>query len=241
MSITPLVVRDLHGHRHRAVSLRVTDDLGASHSVRYSFPVRGPGQASLSASPTEAVFGTVVRLQVDVPPATGGSAPTGNVEFRDGTTLLATLPLRTGNPSTVSLLTSLLAPGAHVLTRHLSRRSQLLVGDEQSRDADRDGPGGRRAQEWGRVGAAGTVAVYGRRVRNADTSNVSDVLAAADGQSVRFAIRADRSLWGWGVNALGQIGDGTTISRDNPVPVLNAMVAVHRRRGDRRGRRTRSR
>ena len=221
-SITPLVVTATYTvNGSRAVGLRVTDDLGASHSVRYTFAVLGPGQAVLSASLTEAVFGSVVRLQVDVPPATGGSAPTGNVEFRAGTTLLATLPLRSGNPSTVSLLTSLLPPGAHVLRA-------TYLGDPSYSSATSNPvtlavtaqvAGGLR--EWGRVGAAGTVAVYGRRVQNADTSNVSDVLAAANGQSVRFAIRADRSLWGWGVNALGQIGDGSTISRDNPVAVLN--------------------
>ena len=209
----------------RAVSLKVTDDLGAWHSVRYLFSVRGPGQASLSSTHTESVFGTIVRLQVDVPPAAGGSAPTGMVEFRVGTTVLATLALRTGNPSTVSLLTSLLPPGTHVLRATylgdpnyqsaLSNPLTLIVTPQTA--------GGLR--EWGRVGASGTVAVYGRRVQHADGSIVSDALAAADGQSVRFAIRADRSLWGWGGNSSGQIGDGTTVSRDYPVPVLNADLS----------------
>ena len=209
----------------RAVSLKVTDDLGAWHSVRYPFPVRGPGQASLSSSHTEAVFGTVVRFQVDVPPAAGATAPTGNVEFRVGTTLIATLALRSGNPSTVTLLTSLLPPGTHVLraTYLGDPNYQSALSDPLTLVVTPQPAGGLR--EWGRVGATGTVAVYGRRVRYPDGSTVSDALAAADGQSVRFAIRADRSLWGWGHNSLGQIGDGTTISRENPVPVLNADLS----------------
>ena len=209
----------------RAVSLKVTDDLGAWHSVRYPFPVRGPGQASLSSSHTEAVFGTVVRLQVDVPPATGATAPTGNVEFRVGTTLIATLALRTGNPSTVSLLTSLLPPGTHVLraTYLGDPNYQSALSDPLTLVVTPQSAGGLR--EWGRVGATGTVAVYGRRVRHGDGSPLSDALSVADGQSVRFAIRADRSLWGWGDNSLGQIGDGTTLSRENPVAVLNADMS----------------
>jgi alpha-tubulin suppressor-like RCC1 family protein len=209
----------------RAVSLKVTDDLGAWHSVRYPFPVRGPGQATLSSSHTEAVFGTVVRLQVAVPPATGATAPTGNVEFRVGTTLIATLALRSGNPSTVSLLTSLLPPGTHVLraTYLGDPNYQSALSDPLTLVITPQPAGGLR--EWGRVGAAGTAAVYGRRVRHGDGSTVSDALSVADGQSVRFAIRADGSLWGWGDNSLGQIGDGTTISHENPVPVLNADMS----------------
>ena len=153
----------------RAVSLKVTDNLGAWHSVRYTFAVRGPGQASLSISATEAVFGTVVRLQVDVPPAAGGSAPTGNVEFRDGATLLATLPLRTGNPSIASLLTSTLPVGVHVLSatylgdpNYLTATSNNVTLTVTPRVA-----GGLR--EWARVGATAAPVLYARRVQNADT------------------------------------------------------------------------
>jgi alpha-tubulin suppressor-like RCC1 family protein len=209
----------------RAVSLKVTDDLGAWHSVRYPFPVRGPGQASLSSSHTAAPFGTVVRLQVDVPPAAGATAPTGNVEFRVGTTLIAALALRPGNPSTVSLLTSLLPPGTHVLraTYLGDPNYQPALSDPLTLTITPQSAGGLR--EWGRVGATGTVAVYGRRVLHGDGSTLTDALSVADGQSVRFAIRADRSLWGWGDNSSGQIGDGTTVSRENPVPVLNADLS----------------
>ena len=120
VSITPGGHRDLHGRRHPRRQ-------PAGHRRSRGEPFGSllvPGSGTGPGEPLGQPDGGRVRhrrsLQVDVPPATGGSAPTGDVEFRDGTTLLATLPLRTGNPSTVSLLTSLLAPGAHVLRPSIS-------------------------------------------------------------------------------------------------------------------------
>ena len=37
--------------------------------------------------------------------------------------------------------------------------------------------------------------------------------------STRFIIKEDGTLWGWGSNMFGQIGDGTTIDRDTPVQI----------------------
>ena len=187
----------------RAVSLKVTDDLGAWHSVRYTFSVRGPGQASLSTSSTEAVFGTVVRLQVDVPPAAGGSAPTGNVEFRVGTTLLATLPLRTGNPSTVSLLTSLLPPGTHVLRatylgdpnyQSASSNTVTLIVTPQRPAACGNGAASAHREPWRSTGAAcGTRTAATCPMpspRQTDTrygSPYAPIAASGDGESTRPA------------------------------------------------------
>ena|GEM_PF-5541269 len=42
----------------------------------------------------------------------------------------------------------------------------------------------------------------------------------SDGYST-FAIKRNGSLWGWGRNGSGQLGDGTTIDRLNPVPIGN--------------------
>jgi alpha-tubulin suppressor-like RCC1 family protein len=35
--------------------------------------------------------------------------------------------------------------------------------------------------------------------------------------SVTIAIRSDDTLWTWGLNSLGQVGDGTTINRSSPI------------------------
>ena len=39
------------------------------------------------------------------------------------------------------------------------------------------------------------------------------------GWHTEFLIKEDGSLWGWGCNDFGQIGDGTTINRDTPVQI----------------------
>ena len=45
-------------------------------------------------------------------------------------------------------------------------------------------------------------------------------------QGSSFAIKYDGTLWAWGRNNYGQLGDGTTIDRDTPVKILDEVVAV---------------
>jgi alpha-tubulin suppressor-like RCC1 family protein len=47
--------------------------------------------------------------------------------------------------------------------------------------------------------------------------NLTNVTAIAAGESHTIARRSDGTLWGWGSNALGQLGDGTTTYRAAPV------------------------
>jgi len=48
----------------------------------------------------------------------------------------------------------------------------------------------------------------------------------ATGYGTSFAIKYDGTLWAWGRNNEGQLGDGTTINRYTPVKVMEDVVAV---------------
>ena len=47
----------------------------------------------------------------------------------------------------------------------------------------------------------------------------ADWVAVAAGYAHGIALKKDGSLWAWGWNSSGQLGDGTTTDRATPVPV----------------------
>ena len=47
----------------------------------------------------------------------------------------------------------------------------------------------------------------------------TDWVSVSAGRANAFAIRSDGSLWGWGDNGAGQLGDGTRTSRSTPVQI----------------------
>lgn len=59
-------------------------------------------------------------------------------------------------------------------------------------------------------------------------SNLSDVISISAGFNHCLALKADGSVWSWGFNSYGQLGDGTTNTSIIPVQVqgLNSIVAV---------------
>ncbi|MBI4495208.1 MAG: tandem-95 repeat protein, partial [Chloroflexi bacterium] len=59
-------------------------------------------------------------------------------------------------------------------------------------------------------------------------SGLSGMTAVAAGQEHSLAVKSDGTVWAWGYNWAGQLGDGTTTSRPTPVQVsgLSGMTAV---------------
>jgi alpha-tubulin suppressor-like RCC1 family protein len=57
---------------------------------------------------------------------------------------------------------------------------------------------------------------------------LADVIAVAAGFDHSLALRRDGTVWAWGANGNGQLGDGTTMGRSVPAPVpgLGRVVAI---------------
>src|SRR5439155_4654741 len=57
---------------------------------------------------------------------------------------------------------------------------------------------------------------------------LSDAIAISVGETHRLALKADGTVWAWGRNGNGQLGNGTTTDASSPVRVsaLNGVTAV---------------
>jgi hypothetical protein len=66
-------------------------------------------------------------------------------------------------------------------------------------------------------------------ILSASAAIAGDGRRIAGGNLYTVAIKADGSLWAWGANGLGQLGDGTTTNRTTPVRI--ARVTRRYRRG----------
>jgi len=62
----------------------------------------------------------------------------------------------------------------------------------------------------------------------AQVSGLNDVIAISAGSSHSLALKSDGTVWAWGSNNVGQLGDGTTTDRNRPVQVsgLTNVIAI---------------
>jgi len=85
------------------------------------------------------------------------------------------------------------------------------------------------------AGTVGTVALkrdgkvmgWGGNGNEKSLGGLSDVVAIAAG-SHTLALKSDGTVWAWGDNQVGQVGDGTTITRGDPLPIpgLTGVAAI---------------
>jgi len=55
---------------------------------------------------------------------------------------------------------------------------------------------------------------------------MDDVVTVSSGRYTTMAVRTNGTLWAWGANWDGQLGDGTTTDRHTPVKIMDDVVAV---------------
>src|SRR5437764_5047032 len=57
---------------------------------------------------------------------------------------------------------------------------------------------------------------------------LTDVIAIAGGGNHSLALKSDGTVWAWGYNVYGQLGDGTTTNRLTPVQVsgVSGVMAI---------------
>jgi alpha-tubulin suppressor-like RCC1 family protein len=99
----------------------------------------------------------------------------------------------------------------------LSDVTAVSAGDYHSLALRSDGS----VWAWGsdQHGNLGDDATTASKSTPVQVQGIDDATAVAAGSEHNLVIRADGSVWGWGQNDYGQVGDGTRVSRAVPVPV----------------------
>jgi alpha-tubulin suppressor-like RCC1 family protein len=64
------------------------------------------------------------------------------------------------------------------------------------------------------------------RASPADVPGLGDIVSVSTGHYHSMALTADGRIWTWGLNASGQLGDGTRTNRSSPVLVAGVEDAV---------------
>ena len=76
---------------------------------------------------------------------------------------------------------------------------------------------------YGQLGDGATGVV---RLSPVSVMGLTGVTAVAAGWNHSLALKSDGTVWAWGYNARGQLGDGTTVNRSLPVPVSGLLNIV---------------
>ena len=76
---------------------------------------------------------------------------------------------------------------------------------------------------WGQntFGALGDNSVVGASSPQQTISSTTDWFSVSTGYFCTFALKQNGTLWGWGLNAFGKLGDSTTVNKSSPIQVMD--------------------
>jgi hypothetical protein len=119
---TPLTTTEQTAFVSNVSQVIVAQAANTGSTIPKSTSNKGFSSTTLVSSANPSVYGQPVTFTAHVTPTSGSGTPTGSVDFKDGTTLLQTVPVSGGVaslPTSPSLLNSL-AAGAHTITAFYS-------------------------------------------------------------------------------------------------------------------------
>ena len=79
--------------------------------------------------------------------------------------------------------------------------------------------------KYGQIGN-GTIDSLGVEPLLSPVKIMENVIAISAGGQFSMAIKSDNSLWAWGYNNCGQLGDGTVEAKSTPVKIADDIVAI---------------
>jgi alpha-tubulin suppressor-like RCC1 family protein len=111
-----------------------------------------------------------------------------------------------------------------VTVRNISTAVDIVGGRDMSYALLADGTV--RAWGGGANGELGNGSHTAKQTTPVTVSGLSNVIELAGGRNHALALKSDGTVWAWGLNSSGQLGDGTKTSRATPVQVRGISTAV---------------
>ena len=185
-------------------------------------PAAGTYASAQSVTLSTSTSGASIRYTTDgsTPTSTTGTVYSAPIAVSATTTIRAIAYLAGSTDSGV-------ASGAYTITVTASVPTAIAAGGYHGVALMSDGTVW--AWGWNVFGQLGDNTTFNGPVLPGQVTGLSGVVAVAAGDAHTVAIKSDNTLWAWGYNGTGQLGDNTTSNRLTPVQVTGlsgVFVAV---------------
>jgi alpha-tubulin suppressor-like RCC1 family protein len=184
----------ISGRRALSLGIVVVKMLALGSFIGPALAQRAETEAKISSSPRPSTLGERVTLTATVI-STDGTTPRGEVQFRDGRRLI----------------------GTRVVIAHPGRQRNISAGQDLTCSVTNDGGVWCWGVNW--YGQLGDGTIMERRAPVQVVGLAPRIVKSAGGRGHTCALSAAGSVYCWGRNEEGQLGDGTTRDRFRPAQV----------------------